>query len=158
MRPAVLSVVGRKGSGRSGVIEGLISNLKTRGLRIGLIKHLSRPGVEIDQPGKDTYRYRQCGAQTVILSGQSHLAVFSDLAEETPLEQLLPLFKDYDLVLLEGYFLESIMKIEVHREELGSPLTQKMENVLSMISSTEHHQISNLASLVEEWMKGEIYV
>ncbi len=162
MRPIFLSVVGRKGSGKSQVIENLISFLKERGYRIGLIKHLAKAGMEIDQPGKDTYRYRQCGAQTVVLSGQTRLAVFSEIAEETPLEKLWLFFEGYDLVLLEGYFLESILKIEVHRGELGDPLTQKMENVLAIVSDVvmassavhfTYGQISILASLVEDRIK-----
>ncbi len=162
MKPSLLSIVGRKGSGKSQVIENLITDFKARGLRIGLIKHLAKPGIEIEQPGKDTYRYRQCGAETVVLSGQSQFAVFSDVKQETPLEKILLHFEGYDLVLLEGYFLESIMKIEVHRAEAGNLLTRKMENVLAIVSDAETSssavhfapaQISCLASWVEEWIK-----
>ncbi len=45
MRPALLAVVGKKGSGKSQVIERLITDLKARGHRIGLVKHLSKPGI-----------------------------------------------------------------------------------------------------------------
>lgn len=162
MKPALLSVVGRKGCGKSEVIGRLISNLKERGFRMGLIKHPAKPGMEIDQQGKDTYRYRKCGVETVVLSGQTQLAVFSDVVEELPLEKLLLFFEGYDLVLLEGYFLESIVKIEVHREERGEPLTQKMENVLAIVSNAvtvssaihfTYDQIPVLASLVEDRIK-----
>jgi molybdopterin-guanine dinucleotide biosynthesis protein MobB len=167
MKPALLAVVGKKGCGKSQVIERLILNLKERGFRIGLIKHLAKAGVEIDQPGKDTYRYRKCGAQTVVLSGQSQWAVFSDIVEETPLEKILLFFEGYDLVLLEGYFLESVMKIEVHRAEAGDPLTQEMEHVLAIVSDIvtvspashfTHAQVSSLAPWIEDWMQNRVEV
>ncbi len=157
MKPVLLSVLGKKGSGKSGVIENLISLLKERGHRVGLIKHLSKPGIEIDHPGKDTYRYRKCGAETVVLSGQNQLAVFSDLAEEMPLEKILSFFDGYDLVLLEGYFLESVMKIEVHRAELGEPFTRNMKNVLAVLSGAAADQALSIASLVEDWMETQIH-
>ena len=116
---ALLSVVGRKGSGKSEVLEQLISILKGRGYRIGVIKHLARDDVEIDEPGKDTFRYRARGAETVVLSGRKRLALFSNLDGEIPLEALLKFFPDFDLVFLEGYFLDEIPKIEVHKEDLG---------------------------------------
>ena len=162
MRPALLAVIGRKGCGKSGVIEKLILNLRQRGFRIGLVKHLAKPGLEIDQPEKDTYRYRKCGAETVVLSGQNQMAIFSDIREETPLKKILLFFENYDLVLLEGYFLDAVMKIEVHRSEAGDPLTQKMANVLALVSDVQtpisavhftHDQTAGLIYLVEGWMK-----
>lgn len=161
MKPVLLSFVGRKGSGKAQVIENLITALKGRGHRIGLIKHLAKPGVEIDLPGKDTYRYRQCGAGTVILSGRTQLAVFSDLSEEIPLEKLLTLFENCGVVFLEGYFLDSVMKVEVHRGALGNPLTLGMENVLAVLSDTvtpvpathfDYSQIPHLSFWIENWL------
>ncbi len=78
--------------------------------------------------------------------------MFSNVTEETPLEKLLLFFEGYDLVLLEGYFLESVMKIEVHCAELGEPLTRNMKNVLAILSGAAANQVENLASLIEEWM------
>jgi len=162
VKPPLLSIVGRKGAGKSQVIENLISDLKARGLRIGLIKHLAKPGIEIDQPGKDTYRYRKCGAETVVLSGRNQLAFFSDIAEETPLEKIILFFEGYDLVLLEGYLLEPVMKIEVYRAEAGDLLTQKMEHVLAIVSdvrtvSPASHfapdQSASMASWIEDWIQ-----
>ncbi len=162
MKPALLSVVGRKGCGKSKVIEILIADFKMRGYRIGLIKHLAKAGAEIDQPGKDTYRYRKCGAETVVLSGQIQMALFSDVAQEMPLEKILLFFEGCDLVLLEGYYLESVVKVEVHRTGMGNFLTQGMDNVLAVVSDSvtsslamhfAHEQIAGLASRVEAWIK-----
>lgn len=116
--PVLVSLVGRKGSGKSEVLEKLIRIFSQRGFRIGVIKHLARDDFEIDEPGKDTYRYRTQGAGTVILSGRRRLAIFSNLQEEIPLNRLLTFFEDFDLVFLEGYYLEGIPRIEVQHKEM----------------------------------------
>ena len=115
--PVLFSILGKKGAGKSEVLENLILRLSEKGLRVGVVKRLARPDLEIDEPGKDTYRYRMQGAETVILSGRRRLAIFKDLQEETPLEELLSHYKDFDLVFLEGYELGGIQKIEIQNKE-----------------------------------------
>ena len=158
--PVLLSMVGRKGSGKSEVLETLISLLARRGFRVGVIKHVAREDFEIDEPTKDTYRYRTRGAQTVVLAGRRRLALFSNLEAEVPLENLLSFFSDFDLVFLEGYFLEDLPKIEVHKKALGDLLlTEKVKNIFALCSDTPpnrplrhfpFNQMERLAFLIEE--------
>ena len=136
MKPAVLSVVGRKGAGKSEALEGLINLLKEQGLRIGVMKHLAREDFEMDQPGKDTYRYRKQGAETVMLLGRKRRAIFSDLAQESDWEENLKHFEGFDLVFLEGYFLKTIPMLEVYQPEAGGPLLAEMENAFAVCSDT----------------------
>ena len=159
MMPVVLSVIGRKGSGKSEVLETLIALLKEKGFRVGVIKHLAKDDMEIDDPEKDTFRYRMRGAETVMLAGNRRLAVFSNLSEEIPLEKLLNQFEGFDLVFLEGYFFDSIPKIEIYKKDLGEPLSRGMENVFAVCSDERSgvnaphfpiHQLFSLVSLIEE--------
>ena len=113
MKPVLMSVVGRKGAGKSEVLEALIALLKEKGLRIGVMKPLAREDFEIDQPGKDTYRYRMQGAETVMLLGRKRRAIFSDLPSESDWEENLKYFEGFDVIFLEGYFLKNIPTIEV---------------------------------------------
>lgn len=117
MKPFVISIVGRKGSGKSEVLASLIAELRKRNLRVGVIKHLAREDVEIDEPGKDTFEYRMKGAEKVMLAGKKRLAVFANLERETPLLELLQQFSDFHLVFLEGYFYEGVLKIELDRNQ-----------------------------------------
>lgn len=117
-RPVLFSVVGKKGAGKSEVLERLIDILTQRKFRVGVIKYLARDDFEIDEPGKDTFRYRLRGAETVILSGRRRLAVFSNVQEEMSLNRLLTFFEDFDLVFLEGYSLKGMPKIEVQHKEM----------------------------------------
>ena len=157
---ALLSIVGKKGSGKSEVLEKLTAHLNQRGFRMGVIKHLARDDFEIDEPGKDTYRYRTQGAETVVLAGRKLLAVFSNLRAEIPLEQILNFFQDFDLVFLEGYFLDEVPKLEVHKKELGeSLLTEKVKNRFAILSNGNggnglphfsFDEIEGLANFIEE--------
>lgn len=115
--PVLFSIRGRKGAGKSEVLEHLIGRLTQKGFRVGVVKRLARPDLEIDEPGKDTFRYRMQGAGTVILSGRRRLAIFKNLPEETPLEELLCHYEGFDFVFLEGYELEGIPKIDVQNKE-----------------------------------------
>jgi len=158
--PSVLSIVGKKDSGKSEVLEKLIQLLSKKGYRVGVLKRLARDDFEIDEPGKDTYRYRVQGAQKVILAGRKRLAVFSNLEEEIPFEDLLSCFKEFDLVFLEGYFQDEIQKIEVHKKELGDLLlAERVDNVFAICSDGEgrpnvpsfaFEQLDELASLIKD--------
>ena len=158
----LVSIVGRKGSGKTEVLESLIRMLTQRGYRIGVIKRLANPNLEIDEFGKDTYRYRMQGAETVILAGKKRLARFSNLTEEPPLEELLASFADFNLIFLEGYYYDEIPKIEVRKKESGDPLlTERVQNIFAVCSdkplgyepllcpSFSFDRLDQLASLIE---------
>lgn len=130
---AFVSIVGRKGSGKSKVIEGLIACLSQRGLRVGVLKRLAREDVEIDDPGTDTYRYRHGGARAVVLAGRRRLALFQNLEQEQSLAELSSFFGGFDLVLLEGYTPDEVPKIEVYRKAPGDLLlSDSLENMLAV--------------------------
>ena len=133
--PIVISVVGKKGSGKSEVLEALITFLTSRSFQVGVLKHIAREDVEIDSPGTDTFRYRMSGAQKVVMSGKKRLAVFANLSGELPFEEMMFLFRDFDLVFLEGYVQNDFPKIEVHKSALGDfLLTERVKNVIAICS------------------------
>ena len=53
--PPVVSFVAKSGTGKTTLLEALIPQLKTRGVRVGLLKHHRHPS-SFDTPGKDTHR------------------------------------------------------------------------------------------------------
>ena len=167
--PAIISIVGKKGSGKSEALEVLITLLTSRGFQVGVLKHIAREDIEIDEPGTDTFRYRMSGAQKVILAGKKRLAVFANLTEETPLKELLFLFKGFDLVFLEGYIQNDFPKIEIHKERLGDfLLTERVKNVVAVCSdgperpdvpSFSFEELHKPADLIEnQFLKKELGV
>lgn len=122
--PAVISIVGRSQSGKTTLIERLIPELKRRGYRVGTIKH-THHAVCFDQPGKDSARHREAGAETVILAGPGGIAMLkADHSGE--LEALIPYFDGLDLLITEGYKRARQPKIEVVRAARNpSPLCRQ---------------------------------
>jgi transcriptional regulator with PAS, ATPase and Fis domain len=53
----VFGIAGYSGMGKTTLLERLLPELRSRGLVVSLIKHSHKP-IEIDRPGKDSYRHR----------------------------------------------------------------------------------------------------
>lgn len=116
-RPAVLAVSGLHNSGKTTLLEKLLPALRSRGLKVGIIKHDGHDFTP-DVPGTDSYRLREAGADGVaVYSGQRYL--LTEMFRLTE-QDLLALFErhGYDLVLLEGFKDSGWPKIEVVRKEI----------------------------------------
>lgn len=116
-------VVGWSGSGKTVLVEAMLPTLIARGLRVSTIKH-THHGVDLDQPGKDTFRHRSAGATEVVLVSPSRWTLIHELrgdAEPTP-DHLMARMAPVDLVIVEGFKSLPHAKLEVHRPSLGRPL------------------------------------
>ncbi len=118
MGAVFVGFVGHSGSGKTTLIEKLIPLLVAEGLRVGAVKHDAHR-FEIDHPGKDSYRMKHAGARRVVISSKDKLAMVEDRDREASLSEIKRMFTDCDIVLVEGYKLSDIPKIEVHRAETG---------------------------------------
>jgi len=109
----IVSIVGKSDSGKTFVIERLVSGLAARGYRIATIKH-DVHGFEMDREGKDSWRHKQAGASTVVISSPKKIAMIQDVEEEESLETIRDAWiRDVDLILTEGYKGADAPKIEV---------------------------------------------
>lgn len=113
--PPALSFVGHSGSGKTTLIEGVIPILKKKGYRLAVIKHDAHD-FQIDHEGKDTYRFFHAGADSIMISSRNKIASVSKLPEPTTIENMIAQhFREYDLVLSEGYKQSRLPKILVTR-------------------------------------------
>jgi len=136
--PKVLLIVGYKKTGKTTLIEKLIPELSQRGYRVGTIKHHhSRSPMEVDAPGKDSWRHRRSGAKSVVLVSPDQLAVFQDRDSATPLDDLIKYMRDVDIVLVEGFRSEPKPRIEIHGASNGAPVSPKSDDHLLAIISPE---------------------
>ncbi len=73
----VINIMGQGSNvGKTVLMEGLIKELRSRGLRVATVKH-DVHGFEMDHKGKDTYRHREAGAETVVISSKKRCAMIS---------------------------------------------------------------------------------
>jgi molybdopterin-guanine dinucleotide biosynthesis protein MobB len=120
----VAAIVGRSGSGKTTLIERLIRAARERGLTVSTIKHTHHHDIELDTPGKDSYRHRVAGASEVIVASESGWARLAASAVPASLQILLGQLRPVDLVLVEGFKqLEWLRRVEVFRGA-GAPLAQ----------------------------------
>jgi molybdopterin-guanine dinucleotide biosynthesis adapter protein len=119
----VFGIAGHSGMGKTTLLERLVPALTSRGLSVSLVKH-SHKAIEIDRPGKDSYRLREAGCQEVLLLGHERWALMHELrgASEPPLDYLLSRLQHCDLVLVEGFKQGDFPKLEVWRPSLGRPM------------------------------------
>src|SRR3712207_6310297 len=113
--PPVLSIVGKKNSGKTTLTVALAAELRRRGHRIATIKH-GHHAFETDQPGRDSWRHFNEGqAEATIMAGTGKIALVMRTDGEPDPEQLVREFyagRGYDLVLIEGYKHGPFRKIE----------------------------------------------
>lgn len=114
------------GTGKTTLLTRLLPLLKTRGLRIAVVKH-AHHAFDMDHPGKDSYRLREAGADAMLVASRKRCALIQerpDVHDEPSLSEALAMLDPdmLDLVLVEGFKLEPIPKIELHRAGLGKPL------------------------------------
>jgi molybdopterin-guanine dinucleotide biosynthesis protein MobB len=104
VKTTVIAVVGGKSSGKTITIEVLTKELTRRGYKIAVVKHIPEPNFTIDREGKDTWRFAQSGAKTIV-SVSSHEIATIEKIDTTSfcLEEILRRCGNVDLVLLEGF-------------------------------------------------------
>lgn len=113
----VISIVGVSGSGKTTLVEKVVGELTSRGLRVGTVKHDAH-GFEIDHEGKDSWRHKRAGAETVVLASGEQLAVIRDTEKGWEPARLVAAFLTHvDVVVAEGFKESGFPKIEVVRAE-----------------------------------------
>lgn len=132
----VFGIAGHSGMGKTTLLEKLIPVLTARGLVVSLIKH-SHKAIEIDRPGKDSFRLRAAGCQEVLLLGLDRWALMHELRgePEPDLDSLLDRIQNCDLVLVEGFKGGEFPKLEIWREGVGrAPLHPAWPGIVGFAS------------------------
>ena len=112
---------------------------KKSGIKIGIVKH-AHHNFDVDVPGKDSYRFRENGADEVFVSSARrtvHIVENIDGNELTFNEVIEKIQRSkLDLVIVEGYKHEKFKKIEVYRKEVKKPMLCKNDkNIIAIISN-----------------------
>ncbi|GAA6143853.1 molybdopterin-guanine dinucleotide biosynthesis protein B [Hydrogenophaga sp. 5NK40-0174] len=160
----VIGFAGSSNSGKTTLIEQLIPALKEKGLRVSVIKHAHHK-LEIDRPGKDTYRHREAGAFEVVAASPQRMVLMREFerTHEMSVHHLIgELYPGVDWVIIEGFKDADIGKIEVWSSEgTGAPLFELDPFVVAVATDqpdklTESTQLPvfsrNDAAAIAQWM------
>ncbi len=119
--PILLGLAGWSGSGKTTLLCAILPHLTAAGLTVSTIKH-AHHALDLDRPGKDSYRHRQAGAREVLLAGGERWALFRETPEGAPdLKTLAARLAPVDLVLVEGFRAYDMPRLEIFRPALGKP-------------------------------------
>ena len=137
----IVSIVGTSDSGKTTLIEKLVPELVRRGYRVATIKH-DVHGFDVDREGKDSWRHKQAGAHTVVISSPQKLALIRNVDHDAELAELRDKYiQDVDIILSEGFKRNPQPKIEVYRQEKRRELLCTKEDNLLAIAADEPFNI-----------------
>jgi molybdopterin-guanine dinucleotide biosynthesis protein MobB len=130
----IITIIGKSRSGKTTLLERLITELKGRGYRVGTIKHHSHPGFEIDHEGKDSWRHAQAGSDHVVIAAPDKIASYRVLDRELMLDEIMASIKDVDIILTEGYQQAGKPTLEIVRSERGTELISSPDQLIAVTS------------------------
>jgi len=157
-KPPIVAVVGKSDAGKTTFLEKLLRELKNRKIKVGTVKH-DVHGFDIDKPGKDTWRHAQAGADAVVISSPSKVAIIKKVEEELTLDQVAEAVSDMDIILTEGYKRSNKPKIEISRTAHSTELLCTADELIALVSDRQWDigvpvfdldDASGVASLLQE--------
>ena len=117
-------------------MERLVAEFKSRSLSVSTIKN-AHHGFDVDQPGKDSFRHRQAGAQEVLIASEKRWVLIHENNDELQpsLTNLIKKMSKVDLVLVEGFKQERHPKIEVVRKARDQKLISEKDPTILAVAS-----------------------
>ncbi len=136
-------IVGRQNSGKTHLVVRLVAEFRRRGQSVSTIKHTHHHDIELDSPGKDSYRHREAGAREVLVASDHRWFLVHTVETAVPpaLGELVARLAPCDLVLVEGYKgFAGHARLEVHRPAVTGatePLAAADPSILAVACPAE---------------------
>jgi len=132
----VYGIVGWKNSGKTTLVERLVTEITVRGFTVSTVKHAHHT-FDVDHEGKDSFRHRSAGAREVLLASRNRWALMHEMHNdaEPSLNELLQKLFPVDLVLIEGYKRDNHAKVEAHRAETKQGLLASEDQTVTAVAS-----------------------
>ena len=161
---AIVSFIGKSNSGKTTLLEKVIGELTSRKYKVATIKHTAEEAT-LDTPGKDTWRHLRAGSKATAIGSDKRIVLIKPVKKKSTVEEMARLLgEDYDLIITEGFKQGPYPKIEVHRKEIGSPLTgiknliaiatdESLETDVRQFSINDHTSIADF--IEKEYIKAQ---
>ena len=102
----IIHFLGFSGSGKTTAITSITKSMVRSGFRVGALKHIHVEGFTVDSKAKDTRRFAQSGASTVVSVSPKELAVIQRQdTSAIKLNEILRIFakRGTDYLMIEGF-------------------------------------------------------
>ncbi len=158
----ILAVSGVKNSGKTTFLTKLIPALRDLGVKTAVIKHDGHSFLP-DREGTDTCRLLEAGAYgAAVFDGEKFQAVkYAQVTER----DLLALFPEADLILLEGFKHSPYLKLEILRGAVSSEPVCDPRTLLALVTDTPlrpdgvpvfgPEDAEGVARLLRDWLREE---
>lgn len=131
----VLAFYGKSNSGKTTIVERIIEELVSRGVRVASVKgHLHN--LEFDVEGKDSWRHRRAGAHVSMLATSNGWMAIHGTDERVELARLADEAKrnGCEILIVEGFKEADVPKIEVTVENRDSlSITEIVDGAMAEI-------------------------
>ena len=137
-----IAVIGWKNSGKTTLVSRLVSHLRKKKFKVGVVKHAHHT-FDIDHPNTDSYKIRQAGSYKTTIVSEKRLAHIEEkISPEIDIEELIKLNNGCDILIFEGFKkIKKLSKIEVNLKKNNKELLYKsFDNVKLLVSDdmSEH--------------------
>ncbi len=133
----VVGFIGHSGVGKTTLVEKVLARLVSRGRKASAIKS-SHHSMDLDTPGKDSWRYRTAGACEVALVTDKRWVLMKECAQEVSLSEVVSRMQPVDIMLVEGYKSEEdIPRILVHRKGIDENDLLKAPGIVAVATDDE---------------------
>lgn len=143
------AVTGLTGSGKTSIIENIIRELISRGFTVGSVKEIHFEDFRLDNEGKNTWRHRQAGADTVTARSRFETDIL--YRGHRPIYDVLSHY-DQDYIVLEGVrdaVVPEIAAAVEDAEPIISPLTFALSGRFANTHSGEYHNLPVINGLTD---------
>ncbi len=122
-------------SGKTTLIENLIEFFKKDNFKIGILKHTVHK-IEIDKKGKDTYRFYEKGADSIMIDTYDQIFFRKKLKNPLPVKYIKDMyFNDVDILIVEGHKGGNFPKIELIKDDQFEYLFPHDSNIIALITN-----------------------
>ena len=154
----IVTFSGPHNSGKTTLVRGIVSILKSRGYKVGVVKSTKHEDLFPEPSQKDTALYRKDGVEHVVLIEPKRAVHFWEKGPSVS-EVAISLLSKVDIVVGEGFKNSSLPKIEVvpEGESISQTELKKRENLLAVVcresipgvKTFSPEDTSELASFIE---------
>ncbi|HAV10268.1 MAG TPA: molybdopterin-guanine dinucleotide biosynthesis protein B [Dehalococcoidia bacterium] len=116
---AIIAIVGRSKTGKTTLVEKLVTILAGRGYRMATAKHVHHK-LEFDKTGKDRWRHIDAGSKAVVFGSSDKVNMIQPVKDALNLDSMLRLLgEDYDLIIVEA-FIKTGLRFSLRKQKTGA--------------------------------------
>ena len=134
-KPILIGISGIKNSGKTTIISKIIPKLVSLGYKVATIKHDGHD-FKADVEGTDSYKHKEAGAYGTAVFSRNKFMVVKDV-EEISENELISLFPEADIILLEGFKYSKYPKFEIVRKSVSENYVCSKENLIALITDLD---------------------